>query len=115
MRTAQSGDAQNGTAHAAPLDARTFAVGVLSVTATVLFVGLLMVANTRPAYGIGMSDRSGDYIMVTMQISNSMEGIAVIDAAARRMNIYALEPNTKKIGIIEQNVRLEQLPGAQNP
>lgn len=97
------------------LDARTFAIGILSVTATVLFVGLLMLANAKPAYGIGMSDRAGDYIMVTMQISNSMEGVAILDAAAKRMNVYALEPNTKKIGIIEQNVRLEQLPGAQTP
>jgi hypothetical protein len=98
------------------LDARTFAIGVLSVTATVLFVGLLMLASTpRAAHGIGMVDRAGDYIVVTQQISNSLEGIVVLDAAAKRMNIYALDANTKRIGLIEQNIRLDQLPGARQP
>jgi hypothetical protein len=62
-----------------------------------------------------MVDRAGDYIVVTQQISNSLEGIVVLDAAAKRMNIYALDANTKRIGLIEQNVRLDQLPGARQP
>ena len=71
---------------ARPLDTQTFAIGVLSVTACILFVGLLLVTLTpRPAYGTGQIDRAGDYIMFTSQISNTQEAICVIDSATQRM------------------------------
>jgi hypothetical protein len=121
VQTSQAGDMTSAGVSGASqppaqaVDVKTFAIGVLSVTATVLFVGFLMLAFTpRTAFGIGMSDRSGDYIIVTQQISNSIEGIVVIDAAAQRMNVYALDANTKRLGLIEQNLRLDNLPGARD-
>lgn len=89
-------------------DSRTLATGVLGITACLLFVGLILVAQPT-ARAIGMNDRGGDYIMLTQQLSSTTEGIVVIDAAAKQMIVYAFDYNTKTLEILRQ-VPLEQLP-----
>jgi hypothetical protein len=97
-----------------PIDGQTFAIGVLSVTACVLLVGFVLVSITpRQAHAIGQIDRGGDYIMLTQQISNSQEAVVVVDAASRRLNLYALDANTRKLGVILQGLPLDRLPGSQ--
>lgn len=93
------------------LDARTFAIGILGITACILFVGLLLV-TMQPAYGIGQTDRGGDYIMLTQQLTNSQEGVVIIDAASRQMTLYALNNSNKQLQIIHPNIDLNQLPGS---
>ena len=95
------------------IDSKTFAIGVLGVTACILFVGLLLVTMLPPAYGIGQTDRGGDYIMVTQQLTNSQEGVIIIDAASRQMTMYALNASNRQLHIIQQNIPLDQLPGSR--
>ncbi len=91
------------------IDGKLFAIGVLSVTACVLFVGFLLTSMTpTPAYGIGQNDRGGDYIMLTQQISQSREGIIVIDAASKRLVIYEFDINRKSI-TAKAPLRLDRL------
>lgn len=98
------------TPPAAPIDGRLAGIGVLSVTACILFVGLILVLQTaRPAEAIGMNDRGGDYIMVTQQVSNSNEAVVVIDAAAKRMIAYAFDYNNKALEIL-RTVNLDRMP-----
>jgi hypothetical protein len=94
------------------IDTRTLALGVLSITACVLFVGLMLVSQ-QPAYGTGMNDRGGDYIMVTQQISSSSEAVVVIDAAAQMMIVYTFDYNNKRLEILER-ISLSQMP-KRNP
>ena len=96
----------------ATIDAKTFAIGVLSITACILFVGLLLI-TMQPVYGIGQSDRGGDYIMLTQQLTNSQEGCIIIDAASRQMTLYALNGSNKQLQVLHQNIPLEQLPGSR--
>ncbi len=100
------------------VDGKTFAIGVLSVTACVLFVGLMLVstpaAAPTAAYAIGQNDRGGDYIMLTQQVSNTNEAVVVIDAAARWMIVYLFDYNDKTLEILER-VPLSQLPKPQEP
>jgi len=85
------------------LDSKTFAIGVLSVTACILFVGFLLLSSATPsAYAIGMSDRSGDYIMLTQQLSTSQEGVVVVDAAAERLVLYAFDYNRGQMRVISR-------------
>lgn len=98
------------------IDAGTFAIGVLSVTAAVLFVGLLLITSAPPAaLAIGTSDRSGDYIMVTQQLTSSQEGVVVIDAATKRMILYAFDFNAKALRVLDgfelNQLRLPQRGG----
>ncbi len=84
------------------VDTRTFTIGVLSVTATVLFVGLMMLMMQPPtANAIGMNDRGGDYIMCTQQLTTSQEGLLVIDAAAERMILYAYDFNQRRMQMFD--------------
>ncbi len=95
------------------LNPRMFAVGVLGLTACVLFVGLIL-ATQQPAVAIGMNDRGGDYIVVTQQISNTTEGLVIIDAAAKQMIVYAFDYNNKQLEIISR-VPLDQMPKPREP
>ncbi len=96
------------------LDSRTFAIGVLSVTACVLFVGLVLLAAAppQPAHAAAQNDRAGDYIMVTQQVSDSTEVVGVIDAAARQMVYYVFDPNRETIEFVAR-VPLDQMPSPQ--
>jgi len=87
---------------------------VLTVTAGVLLVGFVLVSTTpRQALGVGQLDRGGDYIMLTQQISNSQEAVVIVDAASKRLNMYHLDANTRKLGMIIQGLPLDRLPGTQ--
>jgi hypothetical protein len=98
----------------AALDSRTFAIGILSVTACILLVGLvLLIIQPTPAYAIGQTDRGGDYIMLTQQLTNSQEGVIVIDAASRQMTLYALNGSNKQLQVLHANIPLDQLPTPQ--
>ncbi len=104
---------QNPALTPGALDAKAFAIGVLSVTACVLFVGFILATlSPVPAYGVGQSDRAGDYIMLTQQLSTSQEGVIVIDAAAQRMSLYAYDYSLRRLNLIHSNFPLERLPGA---
>src|SRR4051812_32859799 len=66
-------------------------IGILSVTATVLLVGVLVVTTlNRSAMAIGQIDRGGDYIMVTMQFNTNTENVVITDAAAEKTIVYGL-------------------------
>jgi hypothetical protein len=93
------------------IDSKTFAIGVLSVTACVLFVGLILISQP-PARAMGMNDRGADYVMLTQQLSPTSEGLVVIDAAAKQMIIYAYDYNNRSLDILRR-VNLEQLPKAR--
>lgn len=98
------------------LDGKSFAIGILSVTACVLLVGyLLLAAQPAPVYATGQVDRGGDYILATQQLSNSQEGVIVIDAAARQMSLYILDMNQRRIRPIQLNIPLSRMPGATGP
>jgi hypothetical protein len=96
------------TAHSATVDTRTFAIGILAVTACVLFVGFLFLSQ-QPACATGMNDRGGDYVMLTQQISTTNEAVVVVDAAAKQMIVYTFDYNNKTLEIL-QRTALNQLP-----
>lgn len=77
-------------------DNKNYVIGVLSITATILLVGLLLATSqhAQPAYAAGQIDRGGDYIMLTGKFSQSNELVYVTDAAAQRINAYSWEPTT---------------------
>lgn len=88
------------------IDTKTFAIGVLTIMACILFVGFLLVS--APVYAIGQNDRSGDYIMLTQQLTSSHEGLIVTDAAAKKMILYGFDFNAKSLQIVD-GFNLERL------
>lgn len=73
------------------------AIGVLSITAVVLLVGVFVtLSHQNPVQAIGQLDRGGDYILVTGQFTENNELVYVADAAAQRMNVYSYEQTTRQ-------------------
>ncbi|MCK4341258.1 MAG: hypothetical protein KAY37_05985 [Phycisphaerae bacterium] len=97
----------------ATIDGKTFAIGILSVTACVLFVGF-MLTTMQPAQAIGHSDRAGDYKMLTMQVSRTKEDVVILDAAAKRTIIYDFDQGTRALEIATL-IPLDQLPKPREP
>jgi len=95
------------------LDGKTFAIGVLSVTACILFVGLMLI-NTQPAQAFGQSDKAGDYKMLTMQLGSSRECIVVVDAAAKQAIIYGFNNSQDRLDILSM-IPMDQMPKPRDP
>ncbi|MCK6455451.1 MAG: hypothetical protein L6Q92_02815 [Phycisphaerae bacterium] len=89
---------QNAPETGVMIDSKTFAIGILTVTALILAVGIAVVATLpQPALAIGQTDRGGDYIMVTSQFNTGTELVYVVDGATSRMTAYAYDINRKQI------------------
>lgn len=75
-----------------PVDRETFTMGVLGVTAVLLFVGLMLSwGQPQRAYAIGQNASGGDFVMLTQQFTNMQESLIVIDAAAERLIVYGYD------------------------
>ena len=95
-----------------PIDGKDLTIGVLSITACILFTGLILVMmQPKPAYAFGQNDRAGDYIMLTQQISTSQEACVIIDAASRQMSVYALDGSNRQLKVLHPNIPLADMPG----
>ncbi len=74
------------------MDSKDFAIGVLCTTATILFVGLLILhSQTQPALAAGVGVQAGDYVMAVGKINSRTEALYVIDTAVNGMNSYCLD------------------------
>jgi hypothetical protein len=78
-------------------------IGVLTVTATILLVGLLLMGtiSQQEAKGFAQHDRGGDYVMLTSQWRNEMEILWIIDARAETMGMYWFEPKRGRLELID--------------
>lgn len=100
---------------AARPESQNLAIGVLSITAVILLVGVLVVSavNDR-AMAIGQTDRGGDYILVTSQFNNNTEFVIVTDAATQQMLIYGWNMGAKQLDVFS-SVDLKKLSAAAAP
>ena len=82
------------------MNSKDLTIGVLSTTAVILFVGLILL-NAQPAtvHASGMLDRGGDYIMLSGELWEQEELLYVIDAGTSRMIAYRYNQTTKQIEV----------------
>jgi len=84
------------------MDTKNFTIGVLSTTATILLVGL-MVIHTRPnpVFADGMSVSGGDYVLtVGANDETDEEFIFVIDTSANKIIAYRFDARRGQIEIV---------------
>lgn len=79
-------------------DNQNLTIGVLSITAVVLLVGVFLTVAGGPneALAIGQTARGGDYIVVTGQFTQNSELVYVLDAPARRLNAYSFDKTRRE-------------------
>jgi hypothetical protein len=94
------------------MDSKNFTIGILSTTAAILLVGLiLMQTRPEPAYAANMNDRGGDYLLVTGQVQVNQEMLYVIDAASEKVMSYIFDLNGRRINVVGNTGDLGQLRG----
>jgi len=95
------------------LDPRTYAIGVLTITAVVLFVGFLLVIQ-QPAQALSSMDHAADYKLLTQHISSTKELLIVVDSAAKQALIYDFDYSTKRLEIAA-DIPLDLMPKPAPP
>lgn len=98
------------------MDNKNFAIGVLSVTAVMMLVGLIVIsARPEPAYAAGMAVSSSDYVLVVGKLTGTEELLYVIDGPAQRMGVYGFDAARREIRLsdgVELGKYMEQAEAA---
>lgn len=98
------------------MDSKNFAIGVLSTTATILLVGVVLLYS-RPdiVRADGMTASGGGYIVTVGSLTqNDEELVYVIDATTEKMIAYRFDGNRRQIELV-QGVDLAELKRASKP
>lgn len=82
---------------------KNFAIGVLSTTAVVMFVGLIVVqSRPAPALASGMTASAGPYVITTAWVSSADEQLVhVIHSVSQKMIVYAFDTRKHNIKIVD--------------
>jgi len=93
-----------------PIDRDTFATGILSITAIVMLVGLIIVQSSPPAVrGDAMTVSGGDYLMTVGSLADTDEDyLYIIDTPSSKMAVYRFDTATDRIQIV-QGIELKNL------
>ncbi len=85
------------------MDQKNFAIGVLSTTAVIMLVGLVLVTSRpEPALAAGMTATGGDYIMsVGTTPQTDEEYLYVVDVPAQKMIVYRFDANKAAVDVIQ--------------
>lgn len=96
------------------MNRKDLAIGVLSTTAVILFVGLILVSlQPEPALASGMGDRGGDYIMLVGELRDQEEALYVINTAQNLVIQYRYDIPNRQI-VVRSGTDLNKLVnGAQ--
>lgn len=80
------------------MDSKNFAIGVLSTTAVVLLVGVLIIhSQSSSALASGMTTEGGKYVMTVGSIEPAEELVFVINATAQKMIAYRFDVGQSRI------------------
>ncbi len=80
------------------MNSKDLAIGVLSTTAVILLVGILLVhSQPAPVYASGMGDSGGDYVLLSGALFDQEEILYVVDANQNRMLTYRYDVKTDQI------------------
>jgi len=86
-----------------PLDRRDLTIGVLAITATILFACLLILGRQpAPAYADGMSVSGGDYVVaVGSALMADEDYVYVLDVPLERIIAYRFDAQNRQIDIVQ--------------
>jgi hypothetical protein len=85
-------------------------ITMLLITATIL--GVLVVGSWQSHSAEATTiDRtmSGDYIMATADISDSMSLLYVIDIPKQRLLVYAADPQGTRVQVVDNRIDLDRI------
>jgi len=98
------------------MDSKNFAIGVLSTTATILLVGvILLYSRTDIVRADGMTASGGGYVVTVGNLTwNDEELVYVIDATTDKMIVYRFDGNRRQIELV-QGIDFSEMKRASTP
>jgi len=84
-------------------NSKDFAIGILTTTAVILLVGIVVV-QTRPdsAYAAGMTAAGGDYVLAVGRIQRTPEELLyVIDSVEEKLVVYKCDGAKRQVQITD--------------
>ena len=95
------------------MDSKNFAIGLLSTTAVILLVGVLIIqSRPAPALASGMTASAGRYVItVGTRTIGDEEFVFVIDTSSEKMIIYRFNSAKLQIELI-QGISLKEMRAA---
>lgn len=83
---------------------KDFAIGILSVTAVILFAAVFIIMNVAPqqAVAFGQNQRAGDFLVSTAQLDETADLVILVEAAQQRMNVYGFNVPVNQIELVQQ-------------
>ncbi len=84
------------------MDSKNFAIGVLSTTAVILLVGVLIIhSQSSPALASGMTTEGGKYVMTVGAIDPAEDLVFVINSTSQKMKVYRFDVGQSRIKRVE--------------
>jgi len=85
------------------MNSKDLTIGILSTTAAILLVGLLVVhALPEPVHASGMGSIGGDYVLtVGTDVSADQELLYLVDAPQEKMIVYRFDGGRGSIEIVQ--------------
>jgi hypothetical protein len=85
------------------MDSKNFAIGVLSTTATVLLVGVvLLYSRADDVRADGMTASGGGYVVTVGSLTQGDEELVyVLDTASDKLVVYRFDGNRRQIEILQ--------------
>ena len=95
------------------MDSKNFAIGILSTTAVMLLVGIMIIhSRPAPALASGMAASAGNYVMTVGNVStNDEELVFIVNNQDKKMLVYRFDAGRREVQIV-QGIRLDDLPKA---
>ncbi|MDY7009813.1 MAG: hypothetical protein SVV80_03585 [Planctomycetota bacterium] len=82
-------------------DNKNITIAMLCVSAAILATAITLTYDSDQAFA-DTSIRGGDYIMVTGNVSKSLDLLYVIDIAEQKINVYALDEQNNALRRLDQ-------------
>ena len=93
------------------MDKRTFTIGMLSLTAVLLFVANLVMP---PRVMADQSIKDRDYQAVTARVQANDEGLYVLDNRSGQMALFVYDPNRRGLALRDIKPIMEAFAGMSN-
>ena len=97
------------------LDAKTFAIGVLSITAAILLVGVIIIGSTpRNAVADGIGSEFNDFTIAVGKVGPDEGALYVIDNVSQQLLTYTVERKTGAVKLSDKYSLAIQPPASGN-
>jgi len=84
------------------MNSKDFAIGVLTTTATILLVGLLVIGSrSQPALAGGMTDDNGPYVITVSTLTiGDEEVVLVLNAPEEKLIAYRFDAAKRELAVL---------------